>query len=568
MLSPAACLALLLLLPPSPSAHGRSAVEAVAPGRSSAVAPRAEAPALAPQMAELEAALQSPDEMVRRTTVRRLAELDRPEAWRLVLQALSDEAAPVADEAQILIPGCDGATRERLLGREGLTAKADLVRERVAEALGRFETLAAAELGPALSDDSSEVRRLACYSFERLARGLRLAQAAGPKDRAAFEALERLASKDKDPEVRAAARVAFTFAAPRAVAVAPGTAPAAWPDASTWAWLDAGLESREPLDRAGSAVALGGLGQALALGRERDLAAGAEGAAWHTQQAEQLLGRGQRLLIDREAAVRRVAVRALAAYPSRAVLAAMIERLGVEPDALTKGALVAGLQGASGLFHRADPRPWERWLEGLPPEFFGRLGGGAAVEDDGSTSARLVGLPIPPGPVAFLIDMSGSMWNKDEQGRTMKSLVDVELARCLEALSEGSSFLLVPYATEPEPYGPRLTTATPKKIAAAADWFRASTLRGKGNLWAAVQVVRGSDPVDSIAIFSDGAPTGGPHWELGLMVELLLEQARFRGTVFHAVLTEEPKSKRLAEAWRRLCESTGGRLAQARFSER
>jgi hypothetical protein len=532
-------------------------------------------------MAELEAALQSPDEKVRRTTVRRLAELDRPEAWRLVFKALSDEAAPVADEAQLLIPGCDGDTRERMLGREGLSAKSALLRERVAEALGRFAALSAADLAPALSDDSSEVRRLACFSLERAARGLRLAPSAGPKDRAAFEALQRLAGKDRDPEVRAAARVAWTFAAPWAAArasteagpatpgspAAPNSPPTSWPDAATWAWIDGGLDQREPIDRAGSAVALGGLGQALALGRERDLASGDAGAAWHAQQAELWLARGQRLLADKEAPVRRVAVRQLASYPSRALLALLIERLGSESDALTEAALVGALQGASGLFHRADPRPWERWLEGLPPEFFGRIGTAGAVEDDGSTRARLVGLPIPPGPVAFLIDMSGSMWDKDDQGRTMKSLVDIELARCLEALSEGSSFLLVPYATLPEPYGPRLSNATPKKVAAAIEWFRASTLRGKGNLWDAVQAVRQSDPVDSIAIFSDGAPTGGPHWELELMVELLLEQARFRGTVFHAVLTEEPKSKRLADAWRRLCETTGGRLAQARFSD-
>jgi hypothetical protein len=534
-------------------------------------------------MAELEAALQSGDEEQRRSAVRKLAELNRPEAWRLVVRALSDASSRVADEAQIRLPGVDPGNRERLQGKDGLESDAALVRERATEALGRFAAVPPRELTSALNDKSADVRRLACYSLERLVLRGELLPPEDAKDRAALEQLERLAQRDRTPEVRAAAWVAQLLllapgasgdgratAPPEAPGAAAGEPPpkdAGWPSARAWDWLSKAQEEKEPSLRAAAGYGLGSLAAVLTRGRDQGLHSTSAGAAWYAGQEARLLALGGLLLTDRERAVRLAAVRGLTRYPSRAVLALWVERLALESDAIVQSALVGALQTASGLFHRADPRPWERWLEGLSGDFFGQLGTAAPSGDDGQTSARLVGLPIPPGPVAFLIDMSGSMWNKDDQGRTMKELVDGELARCLEALKEGNDFLLVPYATVPEPYAERLTTVTPKKVAAAVEWFKNCKLRGQGNLWDAIQVVRAGEAVATVAIFSDGAPTGGPHWDMDLMVDLLLEQERFRGTVFHAVLTDQP-SKRVLAAWQRLCSQTGGRLAEARFQDR
>jgi HEAT repeats len=534
------------------------------------------------QIAELEAGLQSPDEEQRRSVVRKLAELNRPEAWRLVVRSLADESSRVADEAQIRLPGIDPGNRERLQGKDGLESDLPLVRERVAEALGRFAEAQAQEFTSALNDKSAEVRRLACYSLERLALRGALLGVADAKGRAALNEVERLARKDRDSEVRAAAWVVhlLMLAPSGAGAQDPATeepgnpaaagaqdADAGWPSQRAWDWLDTAQADKEISLRGAAGYGLGLLASVLALGREDGQHAQPAAAAWYAAQETRLLQLGALLLADRERSVRLAGVRGLTQYPSRAVLAAWIERLKVESDGIVQSALVGALQGASGLFHRTDTRPWERWLEGLASDYFGQRARGEPTDDDGETSARLVGLPIPPGPVAFLIDMSGSMWDKDDQGRTMKELVDGELARCLEALKEGNDFLLVPYATEPQPYDDRLTTVTPKKVAAAIDWFKNCKLRGKGNLWDAVQVVRASERVPTLVIFSDGAPTGGPHWEMELMVDLLLEQHRFRGTVFHAVLTDQP-SKRVLGAWQRLCSQTGGRLAEARFQDK
>jgi hypothetical protein len=60
---------------------------------------------------------------------------------------------------------------------------------------------------------------------------------------------------------------------------------------------------------------------------------------------------------------------------------------------------------------------------------------------------------------------------------------------------------------------------------------------------------------------TDGVPTGGEHWNLELMVELLVERNRFRKVAFDSILVDCPNGRR--KAWADLALRTGGRSIAA-----
>ena len=75
-----------------------------------------------------------------------------------------------------------------------------------------------------------------------------------------------------------------------------------------------------------------------------------------------------------------------------------------------------------------------------------------------------------------------------------------------------------------------------------------------------------ADPrVDSLVVVTDGAPTGGAHWNLDLMFELLVWETRWRPVAVDAVLVDA--SARLREHWAGLAERTGGTCTSVEFGE-
>ena len=496
--------------------------------------PRFAAASVAVQQESLEELLRELDDReddVRRRAVKKLVELGGEDAWEAVLGALGDESSQVADTVQLALPGVPAELRKELFGRAGLTSKNALVRERVAEALGRFEAAPIEALNDALGDLEAEVRRLAAWSVERLATAGRLEGSDPDALGDLSTTLEKLAAKDRDPMARGAALLAI----------------AAWRTEGVRERALEGAEDKAPEMRSASLRALG----ALELGVE------------HEGAVARALGRG---LDDERLGVRLAAVDGLGARGTRAAAGELIDALEVSEDedlaqpALVRDAVVAALQAMSGLRHRADPRPWRAWWQELDEGWRAsrERTREAGSDEQADTRARLVGLPIPEGSVAFLIDMSGSMWNADDDGRTMKELVDVELRRCLEALPTDTRFNVYPYATEPTAWEKKLVPASRRNVKRAVEDFVACRLHGKGNVWDAVSLALEDEGVESIVLFTDGAPTGGPHWDVDLVVDLLLERNRYLSTVFHCIVTED-KNGRLVRAWERLAKETGGR---------
>ncbi len=487
----------------------------------------------------LKVQLTDPDGPVRRRAVSSLAKLDSAEAYELLIGALSDPEGEVADTAQLALDRVPEQARRILFGKAGLGSRNALVRERVAEALGRMESSPTAEEWLEVLDDrEAPVRAMALWSLERAARDGALSGRETSKPWAKLlEKVEHMARKDRAGPVRGRALLAYGAMDP----------------AGAFEVLIEAVDAKDPSVRNGAVLALGSL--------EEDSA-----------REERLIGVLARTLTDPKfpgsVGEQRLRVGAMGARGNQAAarwLAGFFDQLvreeGRSADGGASSLVLDELRALSGLSHGLDPRPWLEWAEALPPDWRGadreNRDSSASRAPEGATVARLAGLPVPAGSIAFLIDMSGSMWNRDSSGGTMKDLVDVELAKCLEALPEETRFNVYPYATEPTAWEKKLVPATKRFRERAIADFVDCRLRGKGNLWDAVQLALEDEDVESIFIFTDGAPTGGPRWNADLMVDLLLEQGRFRPVAYHAVVTES-RNGRLVRAWERLCRESGG----------
>ncbi|HEX6881927.1 MAG TPA: HEAT repeat domain-containing protein [Planctomycetota bacterium] len=475
--------------------------------------------------------LRARDKWARAEAVEELARAGTPAAWELVLGALADEKGEVADTAEVVLAALEHPEALALLGGEdGLRSKEPLVRARVAELLGRTaripgEIPLAKLLARALGDDEPEVRRMAAWSVERALVAGRL----GSEARAELvDDLQKRARSDRDALVRGRALAAL-------VRVDPGAARPA---------LDAAWRERDPLLRGAAAAH-------LAAACEPGLA----------------LERLAALSADPQAAVRRVAVEALAGMETREALSVLVERMPLETEERLAARLVEQLQRLSGLKHRRDPRPWRDWLGTLPEDWKPSPAPGGPPEESGEPAERsraaLAGLPIVSKRVAILIDLSGSIWNIRADGKTRKELVDAKLREALEALPGDTRFNLIPYTGAPIPWKPRLVEASRANVRAAAAWFEARRDNGSGNLWDAALLALADPEVDTLIVLFDGAPTGGPRHRLELMIPLLLERTQARRVAFDLVLVDG--TKKLRRSWSELCEGSGGRLLSVTF---
>ena len=126
----------------------------------------------------------------------------------------------------------------------------------------------------------------------------------------------------------------------------------------------------------------------------------------------------------------------------------------------------------------------------------------------------------------------------------------------LAALPEDSCFNVIPYTDEPHPWSERLRPARTQEVRKAVAFLEGCAASGKGNVFDAIATALDDPDVDTIVIYTDGAPTGGHRWNLDLMVDLLLEANRHRGVVFDAVLVDAKPAQR--KRWERLVHASGG----------
>lgn len=484
--------------------------------------------ARAQDLGELTKKLADTNEKTRREAVQELAKEGSAAAWKLVLSALADASPMVADEAQIQLGSvATAALFEPALGKDGLAAKDDWVRLRVAEAIGRvnFE-IPAAELAKRLTDKSDDVRRAACWSIERLADAKHLE---AKKVSALREDLAKLAAKDKNEEVRAAAVCA-------------------------WAAVSDKLTSDDLKDYMAAKSSAVNCAALIAVER--------------LPQVEVFALASVTLISPRVGEVTQ-AVELLSKLGTAAAARALANGIDNQITLRLKWTIVETLQRMSGLKHRLDSRPWIAWAKSLPDGWTApseaekkKDSDKAPDKADGEQkTVTFVGLPILSESVVFLIDLSGSMWEKVEGSKTRKEIVDGELARALEGLRPGTRFNVIPFTAAPIPWQPKLAVVNPENVKKALAFFAGRHDQGKGNYWDALELALEDPDVDTVIVLGDGAPTGGHRWNMELIKDLFAERNRFHRVSVSAVLVGA--SKFLTTQWTELCEASHGTVLAA-----
>lgn len=494
---------------------------------------------------EARRALDDPDAVQREQAVRRLARLDDARAWELVAGALADPAGSVAETAELELGRAGSeAALDALVGRAGLAARDDAVAARAAEALGRSPLAPPADALERALERAGEARVLALWALERAAREKRWEGSAS-----VARQVERLASGG----------------ARRGDALGERTAARAL--ACSLALGEGGLEA-----------ALGRIERALASPAAGLRAAACALAAQHLAPAtaEALAGRA---LEDDDWRVRSAALDALARAGG---LARLVERLEerAEPRPRLRARALALLREVSGLRHGADPRPWRDWLarraeeartgdpesgaqEARPAPPGGRVPGRSPERTPRSpgrpaeTTVALERVVVPSDHVAFLFDLSGSMWMRRGGAPSRKEIADVRFAELLGRLDPRTRFLLVPYTREPHPWRDEPVAATRANVRQAADDFARCREHGAGDFWEAAQLALAADEIDTIVVLTDGVPTGGAVNRMELLARLLEERGLARRVTLDALLVGA--SPAAIARWSELCAATGGR---------
>jgi HEAT repeat protein len=501
---------LLLVLAWMTSGATAPAIKTVADGRS------ADRKAARIKLNELAAQLGEPRHERRRAAVRELAELGTEPAWELLLGALADPRAEVADEAQWQLGFLEhpGLSKE-LFGSDGLGSRDPWVRLRVAEALGRMPLdIDANDLLPAGTRGDLNVSRTLLWSLERRARCDRL----GEPPLGLARKVEKLVRGNADAALRADAL-------------------------ATLAALDA--------DAARSYV------ERFADDRHARCRVAALVMGVDLLEPDAALDLARALADDEADSVRAAAVIALEDLGVREGLDLLVQRLEKEPRMRTRQRALDALQRLSGMRHRADPRPWRAWIAGLPPDW--RPARAELGPTTGGTVA-FAGLPLLSDRLAFLIDFSGSLWVEREGREPRKTAVDAALSAALPKLDPSARFLLVPYTAEPHPWRDTLEPAKPRLVERALQDFKDCRERGSGNAYSAIELALAQPDIDTIVLLTDGAPTGGRRWKMDLIVELLAFELRFRPVAIDLVLVDAPGG--LARRWKRIAANSGGRAVE------
>lgn len=507
----------VLLAQPSPSLSATNS----SPGRGRSVLEAGQ------DLAKLAEGLDSTKPRVRHGAVDALADVGTLEAWTLVLdRGLSDLNSRVADSAQLRLGEAPATPPllELLESRSGLGSRKAICRVRVAQALGAMPGEVPARLFErALKDKGPQVRSALAAAVEQRSGSGAASISGGASDmKRLLKALDKVATRDRDSRTRAAGVLALA---------AFSTAQGVGEEEAAGAISDA-LSSDDPLL----------ISAAVYAAAERLSTDELEGILWAKRSGH---------------ASFMAAVAALEERADRESAQLLIRRLGDEEAPLRPAAawgVVCALREISGLSIAGSAKRWKQWGDGLP------AGKVTPVErrptaDDGPTTTALYGLKIRGDRVAFLVDMSGSMW-VDHQGAPRKEAVDAELAKALRGLPPTARFDLVPYSKLPAPWRGELVDATPKNVERAVKAFRGCGLKGVGDLWGALESVLVDPEVDTVVILTDGAPSGGDRWNIELMGRLLGGERRLRHVDVQMVLFGS--SKGLKRRWTEVVDDLGG----------
>jgi hypothetical protein len=484
------------------------------------LAPHAFATRTQDDAAALAQKLTDPSDEVRRVAVADLAQLNTPATWTLVVGALADPSARVADEAQVRLADIvDPAAQKSLWSKSGTGSKDMLVQQRAIEAIGRLQVEVDGVLvAKLLSSREADVRCTAARALERLAKADQLEK---KSQGYAVQQLDSVIKGDKDAAVRAAAIAARQALAEYTVSDLFGM-----------------------LSKRGAGVVRGSAACAL---------------------AEVEFGQVVRLiddtLEDEEPCTVRVFAELLRERGQINSAHSLVAILGRYPNPRLQWTIVDCLRDWSGIPQGPDLEQWRRWADALPDDWEAPARPAGVVERFYSDNAVLLGQPVVSDRLAIVVDVSDWIAAARADGTPRKAWVRGEIERLLGTLPERSEFNLIVYADGAAACEKSLVPVKPDSIKRALKWFDAGKWNGKGDFLGAAELALDDPRVDTILVVTPNAPAGARHVDMGLLLERVLLRNRFQRVVIDAVLVE-PDSE-AEEGWQSLVGPFGGRVTKA-----
>lgn len=482
---------------------------------------------VAPDLAALERQLKDSNDRERREAVVELAKLGDPKAWSFVIDALADPSARVADEAETQLAALrDEKLWKELFGKRGLGSAQEWVAIHAAGVVGRAEAdLDVAAIAEALAAREPEVRRRLYASIDARARAGRFTKDAATKKLAAALTAQR--KREKDTEL-----AAWSFVAQSAL-----------PEPEiTKVDFKAMLGGDAPLQSA--LVVLGD--SAL----RDDLLASAAAPT---------------LAISAHRATRSEVVDMFTRHANAEAareLVAMIER---EPNRRLAWRIAEVLERWSGRPNGLKTDAWKQWISTVGDDWRAPDAPKTGPEPRANpeATAQFVGMPVTSGALAILVDFSGSLWMKRDDGKTPKDLVDVELRKTLTSLKPDTLFNVIPYNDAPLPWEKTLQLASKQNVERALKYFEGCKAQGKGAFFEAAQKALEDPRVDTLLVLTDGAPTGGRRWSIERTQEHYAALNRFRHVAVDVLLVDTKPF--LEKLWKEFAQSTGGRTMSVRL---
>jgi HEAT repeat protein len=469
-------------------------------------------------VAALAQKLKSADAKERRDAVHDLAKDGSSAAWTLVIEALHDADASVADRAQLDLQALgDASGLKSLLGKDGLSSSDAQVRVRAAEALGRVQLeVDGALVAKRLADKDPEMRRTAAWTIERLARSKHLDSKAVTF---AKQELEPMARKDSDPSVRAAALYARDALEPLTVS-----------------HLFEDLSIKAPGQFRAAAVDLMGRLEIDSVPRLMN--------SWSSE----------------EACARQAFTMVYARDRSRTGAIGLIAVVKMEKHPRVAWTAAEHLQDLSGKNIGLDADAWTAWAGTLMPNWKADSASGAASSKHtyASGSAEILDMPLLSDRIALLIDFSGPLSRKQATDKTRLETIDAALPRALEGLGANAEFNLIAFGDAAVPFEKALVVNNAANVKRATSFLKDCKAAGKSNLWDALLLAFADPKVDSILVITDGEPTGGHHVNLELVRDLLKERNRARHIVIDALIVGGKPD--LQDRWTDICTKNGGRM--------
>src|SRR5262245_8355672 len=531
---------------------------------------------------------------VRLEAIAKLVPHRKAEDFPLFLElARAEGASAVSRAAGIRAIGPDERGEEAV--RRALSEPSSTVRGAAREAIAKRRDPAAIALArgfaadPKMKEWSPCVGAIAVLREEKGKGDAELLFAIGSRTEAGIRALARKALQEFDAREVVPPAAAALAGKDRGAAIFALDVLEKFPHPDAGRCLRGALESPDPAVVAAAATALGARGEAEAVSDLRKKTANADPAAraavigalsdllpqdadWRRRlqqfaderdrevrvAAALALGRHagaeglptlERLLADRDVAVRVAATEGLATGRLKAAIPILVGRLKKEKGRLRED-LAAALRRITGEPFGREPGDWERWWAGEGARFSvpsladveARAGALAKARAEART-ATFYGVEFLSERAVFVLDASGSMAERTgtaAPGGKAESRYEValrELRRALEGRrgEEGIRFNLVLFAANADAWHEKMQPLDERSIDLAVGFASHRAPAGGTNVHDALARAFEDPDVDTIYLLSDGEPSAGPVKDPSLLRTEVRGWNRYRRIVVHGI---------------------------------